>query len=76
MAVIELEVPAHVAEQYRGMGPDERANDGVDFGLWLEDRRRRREAGAQLGRIMDQIGREAQQNGLTPEMLEELLRDE
>lgn len=75
MAVIELQVPADVAERYRELGPTERANEGVDFALWLEDRRKRRDAGVQLGRIMDEIARDAQKNGLTPEILEEILRD-
>ncbi|HEY3412885.1 MAG TPA: hypothetical protein VGM51_07490 [Armatimonadota bacterium] len=76
MAVIQLEVPASVAEWYREIGPADKANDGVDFLLWLEDRQKRREAGTQLGPIMDEIGRQAQERGLTPDLLEEILRNE
>lgn len=71
---ITIEVDAEAAKVYAAATPEEQWKMQVLLSLRLRDltikpRRSLRE-------VMDDIGREAQANGLTPEILETLLRDE
>ena len=71
---ITIEVDAEAAKIYAAATPEEQWKMQVLLSLRLRDltikpRRSLRE-------VMDDMGREAQANGLTPEILESILRDE
>ena len=74
MATIELEVDPELAQAYLAVPPQERLM--VQTLLKLRLREIMKAPRRPLNEIMDQLGREAQERGLTPEILESILQDE
>jgi hypothetical protein len=79
MAVVEkiaVEVPPEVADAYRSATEPERLQIAARIGLMLRAATgSRQDAVDRLKQTMDDIGREAVANGLTPEILESVLND-
>jgi hypothetical protein len=67
-------VDAETAQAFNSARDEERKKIRALLGLWLRDQKRSN--GIALTQIMDEIGRKAQARGLTPEILESILRDE
>lgn len=67
MKTIKVEVPEAAAKRYMDMSPSERKSISKEVTRLLEKRRG-------LQEIMDDISEQAEKNGLTPEILEELLK--
>ena len=72
-ATISLEVDADTARAFSAASEDERHKLQLLLGLRLRELTARPPP---LKEIMDEIGRHAEAQGLTPETLESLLRDE
>jgi hypothetical protein len=73
---IELEVDPETARRYREAGPEERARAESLLYAWLARPADRAAAGAALRAAMRKTSQEAKANGMTPEILEELLRED
>ncbi len=73
-ATISLEVDADTARAFSAASEDERHKLQLLLGLRLRELTAR--PPRPLKEIMDEIGRHAEAQGLTPETLESLLRDE
>ncbi|REG82534.1 hypothetical protein [Algoriphagus antarcticus] len=69
MKTINVEVPEDIAKRYLNMSPSEQLSVSKELIRILEKRKGLRE-------IMDDMSEQAKKNGLTPELLEELLKDE
>jgi hypothetical protein len=69
MKTINVDVPEDIAIRYLNMPPSEQLSVSKEFIRILEKRNGLRE-------IMDDMSEQAKKNGLTPELLEELLKDE
>lgn len=65
---INIEVTDTVAERYRKMSLSEKKSVSKELTRLLEKKR-------SLFEIMDDMSEQAKKNGLTPEILEELLKD-
>lgn len=74
MATITLEVPDDIARAYDTASIEEREKLELWVQLFLKDVQRRDPR--TLKELMDEMGRQAAENGLTPEILEEILRDD
>jgi hypothetical protein len=74
MATRTISIPADPqTEQALGLiGADERRKIEAVLGLWLRELAQREPES--LKSVMDQAGRQAQASGLTPEMLDSLLK--
>jgi len=73
-AYISLPVDPDTARMYNEASDEDRLRIHVLLRLYLGNWLMR--PGRSLNEIMDQIGAEAQARGLTPEILEDILRDE
>lgn len=73
-AYISLPVDPDTARMYNEASDEDRLRIQVLLRLYLGTWLTR--PGRSLNEIMDQIGAEAQARGLTPEILEDILRDE
>jgi hypothetical protein len=75
MAVIELEVDDATSRRIEAASVEDRASYGGMLADLLREHSAHGKAGERLGHAMGELGREAQANGLTPEVLEEILRN-
>lgn len=75
MAVIELEVDDATAQRIEAASVEERTTYGDMLADLLCERLDRQKAGERLRQAMGELGCEAEASGLTPEVLEEILRD-
>jgi hypothetical protein len=73
-ATISLEVDADTARAFSAASAEERRKLQLLLGLRLRELTARPQR--PLKEVMDEIGRHAEAQGLTPELLESLLRDE
>ncbi len=73
-ANISLEVDADTARAFSAASPEERRKLELLLSLRLRELTVR--PARSLREIMDEIGQEAESRGMTPEVLEKLLRDE
>ncbi len=73
-ATVALEVDADTARAFSAASPEERRKLLLLLGLRLRELTAR--PARPLKAIMDEIGRHAEAQGLTPEILESLLRHE
>jgi hypothetical protein len=73
--VIELEVDEEAARRFRGAAPEERATYGVVLSSLIKRPMRQDEAAVLLGDVMDEISRNAEARGMTPAILQDILRD-
>ena len=73
-ATIALEVDADTARAFSAASAEERRKLELLLGLRLRELTAR--PARPLKEVMDEIGRHAEANGLTSEILESLLRDE
>jgi len=73
---IELEVDPETARRYREAETEEKARLRWLFSLWMKRPVDHERAAAELRDAMRETGRKARENGLTPEILEELLRED
>ena len=69
MKTINVDVPEDVAKRYLNMSPSEQLSVSKELIRILEKRKGLRE-------IMDDMSEQARKNGLTHELLEELLKDQ
>lgn len=69
MRKIQLEVKEDTAQKIEQLSPAERESLSRMIDFWVQDRRTLRE-------VMDDMSAYAKQQGLTPEILENLLKDE
>jgi predicted CopG family antitoxin len=69
MKNIIIEVNDDAAERFIKMSPSEKRAVSKEFSRFLTRKRN-------IFEIMDDISKQAKENGLTPEILEELLKDE
>jgi hypothetical protein len=74
IATISLEVDADTARAFSAASAEERRKLQLLLGLRLRELTVR--PARPLKEVMDEIGRHAEASGLTPEILETLLRDE
>ncbi|HEY3413240.1 MAG TPA: hypothetical protein VGM51_09305 [Armatimonadota bacterium] len=75
MAVIELEVDDATARQIAAATVEERTAYGDMLADLLRERSDRDKAGQRLRQAMGELGSEAEAKGLTPEVLDDILRD-
>ena len=70
---ISIPLDAQTAQAYSSASPEERKKMEALVGLWL----RALAAGRypSLQKVLDEIGQKAEARGLTPEILESLLKD-
>jgi len=71
---ISLEVDADVARAYSSAPPEDRRKLQLLLGLRLRELTTHQ--ARPLKEVMDEIGRQAEAQGMTPEILESLLRDQ
>ena len=74
IATISLEVDADTARAFSTASAEDQRKLQLLLGLRLRELTVR--PARQLNEVMDEIGRHAEASGLTPEILESLLRDE
>jgi len=76
MAELTITIPldAQTAEAYKAASPEEKKKMEALVGVWL----RSLAAGQypSLQKVLDEIGKKAETRGLTPEILDSLLKDE
>jgi pseudouridine-5'-phosphate glycosidase len=73
MAPITIDVPSDIAEMYRSTPRAEQEKIHVLLRVWLRDISKPRRT---LDEVMDEMSDYAESQGLTPEILEQLLRDD
>ncbi len=73
MATISLHVDVNTARAFSTAAPEERRK--LELLLNLRLRELIEQAPRPLNEVMDEIGRHAEEKGMTPELLESLLRD-
>ncbi|BDA75181.1 unknown protein [Rivularia sp. IAM M-261] len=74
---ITVQVPSDAASIYLNATPEERQQIDTKIAIILKSSTRtREEAVAKIQQTMDEISAEAERRGLTPEILESLLKDE
>lgn len=69
MKDLVITVRDEIAERFLKLSDEEKRDLAEMIGMLMEDKRTLRE-------VMDDISKYAQQQGLTPEILEQLLKDE
>lgn len=69
MKIINIEVNETAAERFLRMSDAEKKSVSKEFSRFITEKRSLRE-------IMDDMGEQAKKRGLTPEILDELLKDE
>ncbi|MFN5611121.1 MAG: hypothetical protein ACK491_06655, partial [Pseudanabaena sp.] len=72
MGTITIQVDAEVAKAYQGINSTNRKKIEMLFNILLQQELKE----ISLMQIMDDIGYQAEKNGLTPEILESILADE
>jgi glycerate-2-kinase len=75
---ITIKVPLEVAEAYRNATEEEREQLQLKIATIMQSQftTSKQEAIARLRNTMDEISQEAQERGLTPEILESILNDD
>ncbi len=75
---ITIKVSSEIAQLYRQFSKEEQEEieKKINKVLALELEKRRQKAIQELSNLMDKASEEAEANGLTPEILEEILADE
>lgn len=73
MTTIEIALESDAAELYANSSPDERRKFGVLISLLMRELNTDQ---LSLAQLMDDISARAQERGLTPEILEQLLDDD
>ncbi len=73
-AIINIEVDEAAAQAFAEASPSERRKLELLLSLRLQELTA--SPGGSLQKVMDEISRKAEERGLTPEILESLLRDE
>ncbi|RMG42111.1 MAG: hypothetical protein D6732_01600 [Methanobacteriota archaeon] len=71
---ITISVDAEAAKVYRLASSEDKQKIQLLFSIWLKEMMREKKP-ASLKKLMDQISQKAQKRGLTPEILEEILRE-
>lgn len=71
---ITINVDPEAARIFKNASPEQRAK--LELLISLQLRSSSQQPARSLTEVMDEIGRKAQERGLTPEILEEILRDE
>ena len=71
---ITLEIDAEAAQAFKAVPAEEREKLQVLLGIWLKEYAKADTAS--LKETMDEISRQAQNRGLTPEILESILEAE
>lgn len=71
---ITLEIDSDVARAFKSVSEEQRAKLQILLGIWLQEFSRAE--GSTLPQTMDEIGNKAESRGLTPEILEIILRQE
>ncbi len=74
MNTIQIPVDAEALRAYRSATQEEQQRIHALLNVWLKGLER--EPTRPLSKVMDDIGRKAQDRGLTQEILDDLLRDE
>jgi hypothetical protein len=74
-SVIELEVDEEAARLFREATPEERGTYAILLSSVIKRPLERRETAILPGEVMDEISRNAEARGVTPEIREDLLRD-
>ena len=69
MRTIQIQVSDEIADKVLRLAPEQKQELETVISSWVKDARTLRE-------VMDDISRIAEERGLTPEILEELLKDE
>ena len=72
--IITLEVDSEAARVFRSASTEEQEKLQVLLGIWLKEYARA--DGTSLKETMNDISRKAQSRGLTPEILESILKEE
>jgi hypothetical protein len=73
MTTITIEVPDDIAARYNQTSREERQNIEALLCVYFNDQHRKNVL--DLQKIMTEIGEEATRNGLTPEILEQILNE-
>jgi hypothetical protein len=74
---ITIKVPVEIAEAYRNSSEESRQQMELKIRFILEDSiKNQKERVEKLKKTMDSMSQEAQLNGLTPEILESILRED
>ncbi|MCS7210799.1 MAG: hypothetical protein RML35_11925 [Chloroherpetonaceae bacterium] len=73
MATITIEVPDEIAKQYDAISANERESIAALIRAYFLARHRRKVE--ELQALMTEIGEKAERNGLTPEILEQILSE-
>ncbi len=71
---ITLRIDAEAALAFRMVSGEEREKLGILLSVWLKEYARSEPAS--LKKTMDEVSRKAQSRGLTPEILESILKEE
>jgi hypothetical protein len=69
---ITIPIDPQTAEAYDSVAPDEKRKIQAVLSLWL--RELTTQEPRSLAEVLDEVGRKAKERGLTPEILESLLR--
>jgi hypothetical protein len=72
--IITLEIDSEAAQAFKSVSADEREKLQVLLGIWLKEYARADTTS--LKETMDQISEKAKSRGLTPEILESILKEE
>lgn len=72
--VITLEIDSEAAQAFKSVSVEEREKLQVLLGIWLKEYAKA--DAPNLKETMDDIGREAQRRGLTPNILDSILEEE
>ena len=71
---ITLEIDSEAARLFKSASAEEREKLGLLLGVWLKEYAR--SDAPTLRETMDELGRKARERGLTPEVLDSILREE
>lgn len=71
---ITLEIDSEAAQAFKSASAEEREKLQVLLGIWLKEYARA--DASSLKEAMDEISRQAQNRGLTPEILESILEED
>lgn len=75
MEIIAIQVPDETAKKWKAVPANIRMQISNQFKEQI-DQEAKRIQNQELFKLMDEIAAEAKKNGLTPEILEEILKDE
>ena len=71
---VTLPIDSEAAQAFKAVSSEEREKLGVLLSAWLKEYAK--SDNASLKRAMDEMGERARRRGLTPEILESILREE